>query len=102
MTEIIGLRRNLWLLAVFVALSLGGGTTIGIAYQPRRLVRDPGQACFQSAELGIRPGVERALCDDRLSRLANLDVRPIETSGEAVVGAARAELLMVPRVLRDA
>ena len=31
MTDIFGRRRNLWLLAMFVALSLGGGTTIGRA-----------------------------------------------------------------------
>ena len=34
MTDIFGRRRNLWLLAMFVALSLGGGTTIGMLTGP--------------------------------------------------------------------
>ena len=34
MTDIFGRRRNLWLLAMFVAVSLGGGTTIWHTYGP--------------------------------------------------------------------
>ena len=87
-------------LILFLLLVLGGGLALGGLTVPGGVVCRAHQTGLQPAGLAVRAGLDGALCADRRRRMACLEARPHRLPDKAVVGAARAELPVDPRLFR--